>query len=348
MATCNAFAPRPSAMPARRRPPPAGPHSGRSDPRGTVSLVRRHGRRSPRWTGGSTEPGTSVSTWGLTAREDRSLRPQITPEGTCLPLTALLLRSRGPVRVPSTGEGRRAGHRDGLDAADRAAVSRHTRRRASRRDWCRLPAYGTPVGRMCPERHSPREAGASLGVSCRDRCRFGGHRVSGDHAAKAALLVKASCTRPGSACRALTAVGGGEGVFDREDDRLVQLVPGASAAAVQDVALQQRLPGLHRSVVAGRGDPPLRPLGPAAVRTAGKARTCELRSEWTTTTPVGCRLDGRRQRGDGQLSCHPALREEPTIRLLDKALIEARAQRTHVTTWHGLAPVQRPARGARS
>jgi hypothetical protein len=192
MATCNAFAPRPSAMPARRRPPPAGPHSGRSNPRGTVSLVRRHGRRSPRWTGGSTEPGTSVSTWGLTAREDRSLRPQITPEGTCLPLTALLLRSRGPVRVPSTGEGRRAGHRDGLDAADRAAVSRHTRRRASRRDWCRLPAYGPPVGRMCPERHSPREAGASLGVSCRDRCRFDGHRVSGDHAAKAALLVKAS------------------------------------------------------------------------------------------------------------------------------------------------------------
>ena len=160
--------------------------------RAAPSLVRRHGRRSPRWTGGSTEPGTSVSTWGLTAREDRSLRPQITPEGTCLPLTALLLRSRGPVRVPSTGEGRRAGHRDGLDAADRAAVSRHTRRRASRRDWCRLPAYGPPVGRMCPERHSPREAGASLGVSCRDRCRFDGHRVSGDHAAKAALLVKAS------------------------------------------------------------------------------------------------------------------------------------------------------------
>src|SRR3712207_7150673 len=44
------------------------------------------------------------------------------------------------------------------------------------------------------------------------------------------------------------------GVLDPEHDRAVQLVAGAPAAAIQDVLLQELVPGLHRGVVARGGD----------------------------------------------------------------------------------------------
>jgi hypothetical protein len=40
------------------------------------------------------------------------------------------------------------------------------------------------------------------------------------------------------------------GVLDPEHDGLVKLVAGAPPSADQDVLLQQRVPGLHRGVVA--------------------------------------------------------------------------------------------------
>jgi hypothetical protein len=80
-------------------------------------------------------------------------------------------------------------------------------------------------------------------------------------------------------------------VLAPEHDGCAELVAGAPAAAVQDVLVQQCVPGLHGGVVAGGGDPAHGALQPRSAQDGPERSRSELRPavECTTTTPVGRR-----------------------------------------------------------
>ncbi len=119
------------------------------------------------------------------------------------------------------------------------------------------------------------------------------------------------------------------GVLNPEHDCAVQLVAGAPAATIQDVLLQQRVPGLHRGVVTGRGDPPHRALqsrsGQDRPERSGPKLRAAVRVHYHDAAglPSG---DGGPQGADGELGGHALVEgvadDAVAEQVLDRAAVE--------------------------